>query len=107
MKEISMRYRLMLWLAAAALELGMASFFIASPTSDGFLYAWFYWLPSIVSYWVNPEADAAFVALSMAVYTVQYLALFGLLAWSTVAVKFAVDFVGLAKHKRVLTHRRA
>jgi len=102
-----MRYRLMLLLAATAFGLGIASFFIASPASDGFLPAWFYLLPGIVSYWVDPEADTAFVALSMAVYTAQYLALFSLLAWTPAAVKFAVDFIGPPKHRRILARRRA
>lgn len=103
-----MRYRLMLLLAATAL-LGVASFFIASPVngSDSVLHAWFYFLPGIVSYWVSPETDTAFVALAIAVWAVQYLALFSLLAWSPVLVKFAVDFVGPPKHRRILTRRRS
>ena len=103
-----MRYRLMLLLAAIALGLGIASFFIASPAigSDGFLHAWFYLLPGIVSYWVSPEANTAFVALAMAVYTAQYLALLSLLVWSAALVKFAVDFVG-PKHRRILARRPA
>jgi hypothetical protein len=101
------RYRLMLLLAATALGLGIASFFIASPANDGFLHAWFHLLPGIVSYLVSPESDTAFVALTMAVYTVQYLALCSLLAWSPEAVKFAVDFIGRPKHRRILTRRRS
>lgn len=101
-----MCYRLMLLLGAIASALGVASFFIASPGSDGLLHGWFYLLPGIVSYWVDPETDTAFVALAMAVYTAQYLALFGLLTWAPAAVRFAVDFVGPPKHRRILARRR-
>jgi hypothetical protein len=73
-----MRYRSMLLLVVGAVALGVLSWFLptASARSDGLLFAWFYWLPGIVSAWLRPEADATFILLSMAVYSVQYLLVF-------------------------------
>ncbi len=79
-----MRMRAACLLAAIAVALGIASPWLTDLALDAegyrrpVLYHWFYWLPGQVSYWLWPESDAAFMALGMAVYAVQYLALFGL-----------------------------
>ncbi len=67
-------YRSIILLAAAAVVLGIASPYMVNPAPDmsAVVFAWFYWLPGIVTYWLSPEDDAAFMALAMAVYAIQY-----------------------------------
>lgn len=69
-------------LLTSAVVLGIASPYMVNPAPDmsAVVFAWFYWLPGIVTYWLSPEGDAAFMALSMAVYTIQYIVAFVLAA---------------------------
>lgn len=95
-------------LATAAIGLGFASPFIAymgggfadPATHDGIFYAWFLAVPAAVDQLVWPETDAGMLALAIAVYTVQYLVLFALLAASMPAARVLQDFIAGPRHRR-------
>jgi hypothetical protein len=106
-----MRTRAICLLAAAASALGIISPFITGMAVDSdfksipFVY-WFYWLPGLVTYWIDPESDSAFMAVSMAVYAVQYLALFGVIWSSTRAAAVVLHFINPHRHRGGLVRRR-
>ena len=104
-----MRTRIVLFAAVVAVILGIASPYMIVPTPDmsRFLYAWFYWLPGLADYWLWPESDTTFIALNMAVFTVQYLAVFAL-TWATVPLARTLrDFMRPHKHRGGLLRPRA
>jgi hypothetical protein len=85
-------------LAAVAIILGVASPYMVDPTPDTsrLVFAWFYWLPGVVGYWLWPESETAFMALWMWVCTLQYFAVFMFLAAVAPLVR---DFLKPHKHR--------
>jgi len=92
-------YRSIVLLAFAAAVLGIASPYLVDPAPDmsAVVFAWFYWLPGLVSYWLSPEDDATFMALAMAVYAAQYVVLF---AGAVMAIPLVKVVVGFARAPR-------
>lgn len=95
-----MRTRIIV-LFAAAVVLGVASWYVVDPSPDmsSFTSAWFFWLPGWVHYWLWPETALGLMAMTMAVYTVQYLALFALLAALAPIARLVRDFMWPHKHR--------
>lgn len=103
-------------LGAAAVALGVASPFLVhlgpagAATSDGLFHAWFYAMPTMVDLWLWPEGPILMLLLAMAVFTVQYLALFAAVVGLLQFAKVAQDFISPYKHRRSagsLMRRRA
>lgn len=103
-----MRMRTIFFVAVVAIILGVASPYLADPTPDmsRALYAWFYWLPGLVGSWLWPESDIAFMALSMAVYAVQYFAAFALASATVPLARIVRDFMRPHKHRDGLLQPR-
>jgi hypothetical protein len=79
-------------------------------TSDGLFHAWFYALPTMVDLWLWPEGPTLMLLLAMAVFTVQYLALFATVVGLLQFAQVAQDFISSYKHRRSagsLMRRRA
>jgi hypothetical protein len=57
-------------------------------------HGWFYLIPTLVNQWLWPDGEAAMLGLAMVTFTVQYLALFALIAASARLIKLAKDFAG-------------
>jgi len=111
-----MRKPTVLKLGAAAIALGAASPFLVNlgpagaATSDGLFHAWFYALPTMVDLWLWPEGPILMMLLAMAVFTVQYLALFAAVTGLLQFAKVAQDFISPYKYRRSagsLMRRRA
>lgn len=111
-----MRKHIVLQMFAAAIALGIASPFLinlgppGAETSDSLFHAWFYALPTIVDLWLWPEGPILMLLLAMAVFTIQYLALFAGVAGLLQLAKVAQDFFSPYKHRRSagsLMRRRA
>jgi hypothetical protein len=103
-----MRIRIIV-LIAVAIGLGIASWFVAdgSPDMSTFTSAWFFWLAGWVHYWVWPDSATGLMAMTMAVYTVQYLVLFTLLTALAPIGRLVQDFMRPHKHRGGLLNRRA
>jgi hypothetical protein len=105
-----MRFRTICLLSAAAIVMGVASPYLTGVALDDqyrripFLYDWFYLVPGVLNHWLDPESDTAFMALHMAVLTVQYLIVFVAVP---PAVSLAGDFLRPHKHRGRLVDRRA
>jgi hypothetical protein len=101
-----MRKHTVLKLGAAAIALGVASPFLinlgpaGAATSDGLFHVWFYAMPTMVDLWLWPEGPILMLLLTMAVFTVQYLALFAAIAGLLQLAKVAQDFISPYKHRR-------
>ena len=111
-----MRKHTVLKMGAAAIALGVASPFLVNlgpagaATSDGLFHAWFYALPTMVDLWLWPEGPIPMLLLAMVVFTMQYLALFAVVAGLLQFAKVAQDFISPYKHRRSagsLMRRRA
>jgi hypothetical protein len=111
--ETFMLKRYAIFLSCVALFLGAASPSISSlggdfsdpATRHGLFYAWFYLVPTTADQWFWPEGDALVVALAVVVFTLQYLALFGLvLALWRLAI-FTKDFFSPYRHRAGLVRR--
>lgn len=95
-------------IAMAAFVLACASPFIAHlgggfadpATHHGIFYVWFMAIPATVDQLVWPESDVGMIMLAVMVYTVQYLALFALLAAPLPAARFLQDFIAGPQHRR-------
>lgn len=57
------------------------------------LYAWFFLMPTLVDQALWLEDPSAILAVAVAVYAVQYLALFGLLEGGSRLARVARDFL--------------
>jgi hypothetical protein len=88
-----------------AAVLGAASPFMINvgPDTPRVLYAWFYWLPGVVSNWLWPDSDIGFMALTMAVYMAQYFAVFIFVA---AVAPLTRDFIRPHKHRIGLAGRQ-
>jgi hypothetical protein len=98
-----MRSRIIVLFAIAAV-LGVASWYVVdpSPGMSSFTSAWFFWLPGWVHYWIWPESALGLMAMTMAVYTVQYVVLLGLLAGLRPIARLVQDFLRPHKHRNGL-----
>lgn len=96
-----MRIRIIVVLLLAAILLGIASWYMVSPTPDmpRLVYLWFYGLAGLVDYWIWPESNFGFMVMSMTVYTVQFILLFALVASIVPAAHLIRDFLRPHKHR--------
>jgi hypothetical protein len=93
-------------LCIAAVILGIGSPFAAGAFANSPLHAWFYLLPTAVDQWLWPEGDLQMVALAMAVFTIQYLALFAVATAAPPLIRIALDFLSPPRHRRGLMRPR-
>ncbi len=82
----------------AAMIFGVASPFFAGAFASSPLDAWFHVLPTAVDQWLWPDGDVLMLAVSMMVFTIQYLVLFAVAAVTPPLILLAVDF--LAEEQR-------
>jgi hypothetical protein len=103
-----MRMRIIV-LFAIAVVLGIASWYVVDPSPEmsSLASAWFFWLAGWVHLWVWPKSALGFTAMTMAVYTVQYMALFALVAALAPVARLVRDFMRPHKHRGGLVDRRA
>lgn len=101
-----MRARIIVLLVTAVL-LGVASWYLVhpSPEMSSFASAWFFWLAGWVHLWMWPESAIGLMAMTIAVYTVQYLALFALLAALVRSAHLIRNFLRPHKHRGGLVSR--
>jgi len=72
----------------------------SDPTSrHGLFYAWFYWLPVHVDQLLMPDSGALTIGLGMAVYMLQYAALFTVMKIVAKSGQVLVDFLRPHKHR--------
>lgn len=90
----------------AATLFGIASPFVAGVFAHSPFDAWFYLLPTAVDQWLWPEGDALMLALSMMVFTIQYLALFAAATVIPPLIRLALDFLAPPRHRRGLVGPR-
>jgi hypothetical protein len=92
---------------AVSIALGVGSWYAVdpSPGMSALASVWFFWLAGWVHYWVWPESASGLMAMTMAVYTLQYLALFALLAALRPAARLVQDFMRPHKHRSELVRR--
>ena len=95
-------------LCIAAIIFGIASpFLVGVLLASSPLDPWFHLLPAAVDQWLWPEGDALRVAVSMMVFTVQYLVLFAVAAATPPLILVALDFFAAApRHRRGLVGPR-
>jgi hypothetical protein len=104
-----------IWLlaAATAIALGIVSPYFSGLAVDRQLhnvpvvFEWFYWLPTLVDFWLAPESDLAFMTLWRVVLTLQYLAVFAMIWASTHLTIVLQHFVKPHRHRGGLVSRRA
>lgn len=102
-----MRIRIIAVLIAIAVVLGVASWYLVDSSAEmsGPAYAWFFWLPGWAHYWLWPESAFGLMVMTMAVYAVQYLAVFGLLVLLPCAARVMRDFLRPHQHRAGLISR--
>jgi hypothetical protein len=91
--------------AASPLIANLGGDFSDPGTRHGLFYAWFYLVPTTVDQWFWPEGDALMVALAVFVYTLQYLALFGVVLALWPIASITKDFVSPHRHRAGLMRR--
>jgi hypothetical protein len=101
-----MRARKIVGLFAIAVVLGIASWYAVEPSPEmsSLASAWFFWLPGWAHYWLWPESAIGLMAMTIAVYTAQYFAVFLFLA---AGAPLARDFLQPHKHRVGLLGRRS
>src|SRR6185369_1370078 len=86
-------------LCIAAMIFGIASPFLAGVFASSPLDPWFHLLPTVVDQWLWPEGDVLMLAVSMMVFTVQYLVLFAVAAATPPLILLALDFLAGPRHR--------
>jgi len=93
-------------LCIAAMVFGIASPFFAGVFASTPFAAWFHLLPTAVDQWLWPEGDTLMLAVSMMVFTVQYLVLFAVAAATPPLILVALDFLaGPRRRSRLMGPR--
>lgn len=72
---------------------------------EGLFYTWFYRAPLLADSLFEPQSGAAILAMSIATYTLQYLATIALASFSWKLATVIIDFVGPPKHRGTLARR--
>jgi hypothetical protein len=86
-------------LIVAAIILGYFSPWMASADNGTILFLWFNWLPTLAALWLDPQGEAAALALDVGVLAVQYLWLFILIADLGKLARIGADFLSGPKHR--------